>query len=215
MSSVHQLRTLGRRAFEADEPLLEMAQPSDSGGLTRAQEDATSVFGGSAAGADLLASGLTVEAAVKWFNAEKGYGFVELTGGRGDAFLHLKTLRQIGRETLPSGAKVRAVIRSGSRGAQVVRVIEVDTTSAIERPEGPQRRPTPDASTAVGLTGKVKWFDGARGFGFVASDDFGRDVFVHTSILGAAGVSSLIEGQAVSMRVVETSKGREAVAISL
>jgi cold shock protein len=215
MSSVHQLRTLGRRAFEPDEPIPEMAEPSDSGGLTRAQGDAASVFGSSAASADSLASGLTVEATVKWFNAEKGYGFVELTGGRGDAFLHLKTLRQIGRETLPSGAKVRTVIRSGSRGAQVVRVIEVDTTSAIERPERPQRRPTPDASTAVGLTGKVKWFDGARGFGFVAGDDFGRDVFVHSSVLSAAGVSGLIEGQAVSMRVVETPKGREAIAISL
>ncbi len=214
MSSVHQLRTLGRRTFEADEPHPEVAEPSDSGGLARAREDATSVFGSSAAGADPLASGLTVEATVKWFNAEKGYGFVELTGGRGDAFVHLKTLRQIGRETLPSGAKLRAVVRSGSRGAQVVRVIDVDTTSAIERPERQQRRQTPDASAAVNLTGKVKWFDGARGFGFVASDDFGRDVFVHTSILGAAGVSSLIEGHAVSMRVVETPKGREAIAIT-
>jgi cold shock protein len=215
MSNVHQLQTLGRRTFEADEPHLEVAEPSDSGGLARAREDATSVFDSSAAGADALASGRTVEATVKWFNAEKGYGFVELTGGRGDAFVHLKTLRQIGRETLPSGARLCAVVRSGSRGAQVVRVIEVDTTSAIERPERPQRRPTPDASTAVDLTGIVKWFDGARGFGFVASDDFGRDVFVHTSILRAAGVSSLIEGQAVSMRVVETPKGREAIAITL
>ena len=215
MSNVHQLRTLGRQAFEADEPFAEGVEPSGSPGLARVQQDATSAFGSSAAGADALASGLTVEATVKWFNAEKGYGFVELTGGRGDAFLHLKTLRQIRRETLPSGAKVRAVVRSGSRGAQVVRVIEVDTTSAIERPERPQRRQTPDPSTAVGLTGKVKWFDGARGFGFVASDDFGRDVFVHASVLSAAGASSLIEGQAVSMRVVETPKGREAIAISL
>ena len=156
-----------------------------------------------------------VTATVKWFNAEKGYGFVELTSGRGDAFVHLKTLRQIGRETLPSGAKLRAVVRSGSRGAQVVRVIEVDTTSAVERPERPPRRSTPDASTAVDLTGKVKWFDGSRGFGFVASDDFGKDVFVHSSILGAAGVASLAEGQAVAMRVVETPKGREAIAITL
>jgi CspA family cold shock protein len=214
MGNVHQLRTLGRHPFEADEPFVEAAEPSGSRGLARGQEDATSVFDSSAAGADPLASGLTVEATVKWFNAEKGYGFVELTGSRGDAFVHLKTLRQIGRETLPSGAKLRAVVRSGSRGAQVVRVIEVDTTSAIERPERLQRRPTPDASTAVGLTGRVKWFDGARGFGFVASDDFGKDVFVHSSILGAAGVSSLTEGQTVSMRVVETPKGREAIAIT-
>jgi len=215
MGNVHQLRTPGRRAFEEDEPFTEAGEPSGLHGLARDQEDATSVFGSSAAGADPLASGLTVEATVKWFNAEKGYGFVELRSGRGDAFVHLKTLRQIGRETLPSGAKLRAVVRSGSRGAQVVRVIEVDTTSAVERPERPPRRSTPDASTAVDLTGKVKWFDGSRGFGFVASDDFGKDVFVHSSILGAAGVSSLAEGQAVSMRVVETPKGREAIAITL
>ncbi|MGA8443974.1 MAG: cold shock domain-containing protein [Roseiarcus sp.] len=214
MGNVHQLRTPGRRAFEEDEPFTEAGEPSGLHSLARGQEDATSVFGGSAADADPLASGLTVEATVKWFNAEKGYGFVELTSGRGDAFVHLKTLRQIGRETLPSGAKLRAVVRSGSRGAQVVRVIEVDTTSAVERPERP-RRSTPDASTAIDLTGKVKWFDGSRGFGFVASDDFGKDVFVHSSILGAAGVSSLAEGQAVSMRVVETPKGREAIAITL
>jgi len=214
MRNVHQLRTSGARAFEDGDAFVEAIQPSGSRGSARGQEDATSVFGAPATGADPLASGLTVEATVKWFNAEKGYGFVELMGGRGDAFVHLKTLRQIGRETLPSGAKIHAVVRSGSRGAQVVRVIEVDATSAVERPERP-RRPTPDASTAIDLTGKVKWFDGSRGFGFVASDDFGRDVFIHSSILGAAGVSRLAEGQPISMRVVETPKGREAIAITL
>jgi CspA family cold shock protein len=213
MGNVHQLRTGSMRAFE--EPFEKVGAPSASRGLARDQEKAASVFDAPAAGADPLASGMTVEAIVKWFNADKGYGFVELTSGGGDAFLHLKTLRQTGRETLPSGAKLRAVVRSGSRGAQVVRVIEVDVTSDVERPERPPRRPAPDMSTAFDLTGKVKWFDGARGFGFVASDDFGKDVFVHSSILGAAGVSSLAEGQPVSMRVVETPKGREAIVIAL
>lgn len=214
MGNVHQLRTAGMGAFEDGEPFVKVGAPSASSGLARDQENPASVFDAPAAGADPLASGMTVEAIVKWFNADKGYGFVELTSG-GDAFVHLKTLRQIGRETLPSGAKLRAVVRSGSRGTQVVRVIEVDVTSAVERPERPPRRPTPDMSTAFDLTGKVKWFDGARGFGFVASDDFGKDVFVHSSILGAAGVSSLAEGQPVSMRVVETPKGREAIVIAL
>jgi CspA family cold shock protein len=214
MGNVDQLRTSGRRAFDDGEAFVEAIHSSAARGLGGGREDAASVFGAPPEGADPLASGLTVEATVKWFNADKGYGFVELTGGRGDAFVHLKTLRQFGRETLPSGAKLRAVVRSGSRGAQVVRVIEVDATTAVERPERP-RRPTPDASTAVDLTGKVKWFDGSRGFGFVASDDFGQDVFLHSSILGAAGVSSLTEGQPISMRVVETPKGREAIAIVL
>ncbi|HEY1886199.1 MAG TPA: cold shock domain-containing protein [Roseiarcus sp.] len=152
---------------------------------------------------------MAVEAAVKWFNATKGYGFVELAGG-GDAFLHLKALREIGRQTLPSGAKVRVVARTGSRGAEVVKIVEVDTRSAVER--SPRRSPF-DPSAAFDLTGKVKWFDDARGFGFIASDDFGRDVFVHSTTLDASGVQGLLEGQAVSMRVIETPKGREAIAI--
>ena len=215
MGNVHQLVGLpNRRAFDGVTPIMEAAEPSGSRGLRRGLDGAPAGFGASSASADPLASEQTVDAAVKWFNAAKGYGFIELTGGGGDAFLHLKTLRQIGRETLPSGAKLRAVVRAGSRGAQVVRVIEVDPTSAVERPGRPSRRPTPDLSAAFELTGKVKWFDSARGFGFVASDDFGRDVFVHSSTLGASGVPGLFEGQAVSMRVVETPKGREAIAIT-
>ncbi len=92
----------------------------------------------------------------------------------------------------------------------MVRVVEVDATSAVDRSS---RRSTIDPSAAIELTGKVKWFDDTRGFGFVASDDFGRDVFVHSTTLGACGVSGLFEGQAVSMRVVETPKGREAISI--
>ena len=173
------------------------------------------IVGASAATADPLTDGLTAEVVVKWFNADKGYGFVEQAGGRGDAFLHLKTLRPTGRETLPSGARLRAVVGSGPRGAQVLRVVEVDASSVVERPERLPRRPNHDLSTAVDLTGKVKWFDGARGFGFVVGDDFGKDVFIHVTTLGAAGVAHLSEGQAVAMRVIETPKGREAIAITL
>jgi CspA family cold shock protein len=187
---------IGRRAFEHAE------QIRQSGAATRFDEVLPS--------SDPLADGVTVEAAVKWFNATKGYGFVELSDGRGDAFLHLKTLRETGRQTLPSGAKIRVVARAGSRGAEVVRVVEVDTRSAVERSS---RRSTVDPSAAFDLTGKVKWFDEARGFGFIASDDFGRDVFIHSTTLGAAGLRGLVEGQAVSMRVVETPKGREAIEI--
>jgi CspA family cold shock protein len=185
----------GRRAFELAERVGESAAPKR--------------FDQVLSSSDRPSEGVAVEAAVKWFNAAKGYGFVELAGG-GDAFLHLKALREIGRQTLPSGAKVRVVARTGSRGAEVVRIVEVDTRSAIERSP---RRSTFDPSLAFELTGKVKWFDDARGFGFIASDDFGRDVFVHSTTLDASGVQGLFEGQPVSMRVIETPKGREAIAI--
>jgi CspA family cold shock protein len=205
----NQLVMPGRRALEDATPI--MGGPL---GLAKGEgEGAVARFEASSGSVDPVTEGLTVDAAVKWFNPEKGYGFVELMSG-GDAFLHLKTLRQIGRETLPSGAKVRAVVRFGSRGAQVVRVVEVDVASAVDRPTRPSRRQAPDLSAAFDLTGKVKWFDSARGFGFVASDDFGRDVFVHSSTLAACGVAALFDGQAVSMRVVETPKGREAISIT-
>ena len=63
--------------------------------------------------------------------------------------------------------------------------------------------------------GRVKWFDATKGFGFIAGNDGGKDIFVHVSVLRNAGLQQLVEEQAVNVKVVETPKGREAVAISL
>ena len=87
-----------------------------------------------------------------------------------------------------------------------MRVVDIDEAGAA---------PRADVSSAIDLTGTVKWFDRVRGFGFVASDDFGRDIFVHASALGPAGVLRIGEGQKVTMRVIEMPKGREAIEISL
>ena len=64
-------------------------------------------------------------------------------------------------------------------------------------------------------TGTVKWFNGEKGYGFIQPDSGGKDVFVHISVLGPAGISHLAEGQQVTMRVVDTPKGREAISLSL
>ena len=65
------------------------------------------------------------------------------------------------------------------------------------------------------LAGTVKWFNGEKGFGFIAGEDGGKDVFIHISVLERAGLRALNEGERVSMRVVETPKGREAISIDL
>ena len=181
--------------------------------------------GGGFGGPEMMpppSSAPAVDAVVKWFKGDKGFGFVELSNGAGDAFLHIGALQSAGYETVPPGAKLKVQVGSGAKGAQVTRVLEVDTAGASER--APQRssfdsprpaRRAPDPSTAVQVSGKVKWFDDTKGFGFVSSNDGGKDVFVHISILGPAGLSHLAEGQAVSMRVVDTPKGREALSISL
>lgn len=56
-------------------------------------------------------------------------------------------------------------------------------------------------------TGKVKWFDRIKGFGFIQPDDGGQDVFVHISALEQAGIKNLAEGQTVSYELA-TNRGR-------
>lgn len=59
-------------------------------------------------------------------------------------------------------------------------------------------------------TGKVKWFNDQKGYGFIAPDNGGKDVFVHISAVERAGLRSLAENQAVSFEVVADRKsGKE------
>jgi CspA family cold shock protein len=221
MSKGKDFREPRKRGFDDDGPMPYEPKPRTSRGSGGALDDG---FGGSslAGGAPLAAvAGPTVDAVVKWFKAEKGYGFVELANGQGDAFLHANALHAAGHENVPAGAKLKVTVGAGAKGAQVTRVIEVDAAGIVERPprafsDAPRpRRVAPDPSTAIEVGGTVKWFDDAKGFGFVATDDGGKDVFVHISVLGPAGVTHLAEGQHINMRVVDTPKGREAISISL
>jgi CspA family cold shock protein len=222
MSKGKDFRAPRKRGFDDDGPMSYESKPRSSRGYGGAPEGGG--FGspmGGPSSASMNSGAPPIDAVVKWFKADKGYGFVELAGGQGDAFLHANALHAAGHDSVPSGAKLRVQVGAGAKGAQVTRVLEVDAAGVVERPQrsfadGPRpRRVAPDPSTAVSVTGKVKWFDESKGFGFVASEDGGKDVFVHISILGPAGVSRLTEGQQVIMRVVDTPKGREAISLSV
>ncbi|MFT8720221.1 cold-shock protein [Acetobacter sp.] len=186
--------------------------------------------GGGAGGPQVIASGPEIEATVKWFNGEKGFGFVELADGSGDVFLHANALSQAGHDGVSPGATLVVRIGQGPKGRQVAEVISVDeSTAQPERPRGqfggPRQggaggfggrapRPAPDVSNAEEVRGTVKWYNATKGFGFITPDSGGKDIFVHASALERSGVQTLNEGQSANVKVVQGQKGPEAAAIS-
>ena len=65
-------------------------------------------------------------------------------------------------------------------------------------------------STGTPITGVVKWFNDAKGYGFITRDDGAKDVFVHFSGIGGDGFKSLAEGAKVEYEAREGQKGPEA-----
>ena len=154
-------------------------------------------------------AGRRVEAKVKWFNATKGFGFVTLPDGSQDAFLPMAILRRAGYDDVREGASITCEVGAGAKGPLVLNVLNIDNSTAAE---GGERRATRPAST---LDGAVKWFAADKGYGFIAPDGGGKDVFIHVTALRRSGLSALDPGQRVRVEVVEGKKGLEADRVTL
>jgi CspA family cold shock protein len=155
--------------------------------------------------------GSQTEAVVKWFSLTKGFGFVAPADGTADAFLHSSVVNHAGLRDIAEGTKLLVRITSGPKGPQVETIVKTLGMAPVQ----PSTGRAPPTGPETDLTGQVKWFKPDKGFGFITPDDGGRDIFVHRTVMLAAGLQYLDSGQKVRMKVQNAAKGREATQIEL
>jgi cold shock protein len=181
-----------------------------------------------------------VTATVKWYNPTKGFGFVTLSDGSPDAFLHASVVQMVGHDSLSDGTTITCDLSQGQKGPQVAAIHTVDESTASAAPprrapggdrfggdrfggdrfsDGPRapRSPRPSSPQhfeASGPTemidGVVKFFSAEKGFGFVTPDGGGKDIFVHITALERSGLRSLATDQRVRLHTSMGQKGPQA-----
>src|SRR3954463_13910425 len=153
---------------------------------------------------------------VKWFNAEKGFGFIEPDDGGQDVFAHFSAIADDGGyRSLEEGQRVEFSASRGDRGPQADSVRPLGgggrPPSRDDRRQSAPRDRGYDRGRRGSAQGTVRWFNAEKGFGFIEPDDGGDDVFVHFSaIADQGGYRSLDEGQRGEFGTTQGQRGPKA-----
>jgi CspA family cold shock protein len=190
-------------------------------------------FGGAPRGpampAQVVGSGKGI---VKFFNGQKGFGFIQCDEQPADVFVHISAVEQAGLTGLAEGQPLEfTLVDRGGKVSATDLIIEGDPLPVPERAPrserggfdrdrsgdrsgfrggdrggdrgGPQRELTGERAN-----GTVKFFNDMKGFGFVQRDDGGEDVFVHISSLERSGMGPLQQNDRISFDIEIDRRGK-------
>ena len=166
--------------------------------------------GGESAGGGARGGGMPAQVVgegkgvVKFFNAQKGFGFIQREDGGEDVFVHISAVEKAGLSALAEGQELEFTLvdRGGKVSASDIQ-ISGDVIEVAAAPAPPKRELTGERTT-----GTVKFFNGAKGFGFITRDDGQADAFVHISAVERSGLSGLDEGDQLEFDVEVDRRGK-------
>ena len=153
---------------------------------------------------------------VKFFNPQKGFGFIVRDDGGEDVFVHISAVEQAGLTDLADGQPLEfTLVDRGGRVSATNLRIEGDPmpversggggSGASPGGGGPQRQLTREKAS-----GTVKFFNAMKGFGFIQRDDGQPDAFVHISAVERAGIPTLNEGDRLEFELEVDRRGKYA-----
>ena len=156
-----------------------------------------------------------VDGLVKWFDVGRGFGFIIPDNGLPDILLHYSCLKRDGFDAPLEGTRIACEVVARQKGYQCLRVISVDQSTAIHPVERRARTHTEVAATTGWVRARVKWFNRAKGFGFVTEGEGLGDIFVHMEVLRKTAVAELVPEQWVYVRYGDSPKGKMAAEVRL
>jgi cold shock protein len=156
---------------------------------------------------------------VKFFNGQKGFGFIVRDDGGEDVFVHISAVEQAGLTGLAEGQPLEfTLVDRGGRVSAIDLKIDGEpmpvegggaAPAAGGRDAGPRGGPQRQL-TGEKASGTVKFFNAMKGFGFIQRDDGQPDAFVHISAVERAGMTNLNEGDRLEFELEVDRRGKYA-----